>query len=329
MILNENIKDRVYAILAERRQKARVAAQHRWEEIGLDIPEIASLKAELNQTSVRLSKIVLSRSASVAQALEQLRDSNLAAQAQIRELLTAHGYPCDYLEVKYACPICGDTGYVNHQKCSCLIQLTKMLGAEQLNAVSPLNLSTFDSFRLDYYPDTPDENGIVPRRQMERVLQFCSKYAAGFHPKSQSLFMIGNTGLGKTHLSLAIARGVLEKGYSVIYGSAQDLFRSIEKEHFGRDEENRDSLETILACDLLILDDLGAEFDSNYYTSCLYNIVNSRIGAEKPTIITTNLSAAQLQNKYSDRIVSRLFTMYQLLRFAGKDIRQLKISESR
>lgn len=79
----------------------------------------------------------------------------------------------------------------------------------------------------------------------------------------------------------------------------------------------------------MILDDLGAEFDSNYYTSCLYNIVNSRIGAEKPTIITTNLSAAQLQNKYSDRIVSRLFTMYQLLRFAGKDIRQLKISESR
>ncbi len=329
MILNENIKDRVYAILAERRQKARVAAQHRWEEIALDIPEIASLKAELNQTSVRLSKIILSRSANVAQALEQLRDSNLAAQAQIRELLTAHGYPRDYLEVKYTCPICGDTGYVDHQKCSCLIQLTKMLGAEQLNAISPLNLSTFESFRLDYYPDTPDENGIVPRRQMERVLQFCSKYAAGFHPKSQSLFMIGNTGLGKTHLSLAIARGVLEKGYSVIYGSAQDLFRNIEKEHFGRENESKDSLETILSCDLLILDDLGAEFDSNYYTSCLYNIVNSRIGAEKPTIITTNLSAAQLQNKYSDRIVSRLFTMYQLLRFAGKDIRQLKISESR
>ncbi len=329
MILNENINDRAYAVLAERRQKARVAAQHRWEQIALEIPEIASLKAELNQTSVRLSKIVLSHFADTSQALAKLRDSNLAAQAKIRELLAAQGYPKDYLEVKYTCPFCKDTGYVEHRKCSCLLQLIKMMGAEQLNAISPLNLSTFDSFRLDYYPDTVDENGIIPRRQMERVFQYCSKYADGFHPKSQSLFMIGNTGLGKTHLSLAIARGVLEKGYSVIYGSAQDLFRSIEKEHFGKESESKDSLDTILSCDLLILDDLGAEFDSNYYASCLYNIVNSRIGAEKPTIVTTNLTAVQLQSKYSDRIVSRLFTMYQLLRFVGKDIRQLKMSESR
>lgn len=228
MILNENIKDRVYDILAERRQKARVAAQHRWEEIALDIPEIASLKAELNQTSVRLSKIILSRSANVTQALEQLRDSNLAAQAQIRELLTVHGYPRDYLEVKYACPICGDTGYVNHQKCSCLIQLTKMLGAEQLNAVSPLNLSTFDSFRLDYYPDTTDENGVVPRRQMERVLQFCSKYAAGFHSKSPSLFMIGNTGLGK-HICLWQLPAACWKKDTALFTGRRRIYSAISK----------------------------------------------------------------------------------------------------
>ena len=72
------------------------------------------------------------------------------------------------------------------------------------------------------------------------------------------------------------------------------------------------------------MDDLGAEFESPYYTSCLYYIVNSRLNAGKQTVISSNLTAKQLEARYSDRIISRLFSMYQILRFTGRDIRQLK-----
>lgn len=322
-----NATEKAFALLAQRRQNARVTAQRHQEEIAILIPEIVSLQAELNQTSIRLSKLVLERPDHFSEALNRLRDNNLKTQEEIKRILVEHGYPQDYLSVRYTCQKCGDSGYVNGKRCSCLTALIRKIGAEELNAVTPLKLSGFEQFKLDYYPNTADENGVVPRQQMEKVFSFCIKYARSFSKKSPSLFFVGDTGLGKTHLSLAIAKTVLEKGYAVIYGSAQDLFRSMEKEHFGREKPDKDTLQALLDCDLLVMDDLGAEFDSNYYTTCLYNIVNARLSAGRPTIISSNLTISQVQEKYSERIVSRLFSMYQVLRFSGKDIRQLKRCE--
>lgn len=321
------VSEKARAILAQRRQDARVTADRHIREIGEKIPQIAQMKAELADTGTQLVRVVLAKPQNIEEAIGALRDKSLALQEQIRQLLRENGYPEDYLKEKYTCPYCEDTGYVGNRKCDCLVRLLKRLSAEELNRRSLMELCDFHSFKLDYYPDVTEKDGVNPRRQMERVYQYCVRYTESFSLKSSSLFLFGGTGLGKTHLSLAIARGVLEKGYSVIYGSVQDLFRQMEREHFGKEDTDKDTLQSLLDCDLLVMDDLGAEFESGYYTACLYNIINSRINAQRPTIISSNLDSVQIQQRYPERIVSRLLAVYQSLRFVGKDIRQLKTME--
>ena len=131
--------------------------------------------------------------------------------------------------------------------------------------------------------------------------------------------------MGKTHISLSIAKKVTELGYTVAYGSLLNYLSIIEKEHFRRSENsNTDTMQVLINTDLLILDDLGSEFKSGFYESAIYNIINSRINLGLPTIISSNLSTAELQKNYNDRIISRIFGVFTTLMFVGEDIRQIK-----
>ena len=109
--------------------------------------------------------------------------------------------------------------------------------------------------------------------------------------------MQGGTGLGKTHLSLAIANAAVQKDFGVIYVSAQNMATSLERERFGRGLEDGNTNALILGCDLLILDDLGTEFATSFVDASIYNIVNTRLMAGRPTIISTNLSLYELQKR--------------------------------
>ena len=158
---------------------------------------------------------------------------------------------------------------------------------------------------------------------MKRILEFTRNYAENFTPSSGSILMFGGTGLGKTHLSLAIANKVLEKGYSVVYDSIINILRTIEKEHFSRDHSS-EMTDLILSSELLIIDDLGTEYETQFYNSTVYNIINSRINSSRPTIINTNLDYAGINKRYEARVVSRLTTIYSCLEFKGEDIRMQK-----
>ena len=136
--------------------------------------------------------------------------------------------------------------------------------------------------------------------------------------------MFGRTGLGKTHLSLAIANEVLKKGYNVLYDSTLNYLNQIEKEYFGRDTSGNDTLGQLISADLLILDDLGSEYDKPFYISTIYNIINTRLNKRLPTIVNTNLSHEEMLKKYEERIISRLFAIYKSLGFVGKDIRLIR-----
>ncbi|MBQ5885131.1 MAG: ATP-binding protein [Clostridia bacterium] len=134
---------------------------------------------------------------------------------------------------------------------------------------------------------------------------------------------LGRTGLGKTHLSLSIANVAIDKGFGVIYGSSQNFFNQIQDEAFGR--KQGDTLNALLDCDLLILDDFGTEFMSTYISSAIYNIINSRILRSLPTIISTNLSLSEINSQYGERIMSRILGNYVIKQFTGKDIRQIQM----
>lgn len=308
-----------------RHEKALEEAQSRNETVSQKFPRIRQLNQLLSQTGGSIAKAVFAGENSGGLTIETVMRAAIAAQQEKREILKTNGYPEDYLETHFTCPLCEDTGYVHGKKCSCLRDLTAKYNAEVFNQSSHIVPSTFETFSLRYYSDDSAPGGKSPRQMMAAVLSFCRAYADTFGPASPSVLMMGETGLGKTHLSLSIAGEIMAKGDSVLYASAPDLFRKLQNEYYGKGESGVDTMETLMEARLTIIDDLGAEMENQFNVSALYNIVNSRLNAGRPVIISTNLTPKELERRYTNRVASRLMTMYQCLRFVGRDVRQIKL----
>ncbi len=305
-----------------RRRKAEDDAEKRHDDFAIQCPELLILEEKMRKSAYGLIKVI-GMGNKAQDYIEKMRIENLQAQQEIMRLLALNSLPEDYLEPHYTCPVCNDTGFDSGKLCKCHLELLKKLSYEQLCKSSPLSVSTFDDFKMSYYSDNGDNYDL-----MKRNFAFCKGYAESFDLMSDSVLMTGETGLGKTHLSLAIAGEVLNKGFGVVYGSVQNLFGNIEREHFGKSNEPDGTTEKmLLECDLLILDDLGAEFTTNFIVSTLNNIVNTRLLSSRPVIISTNLQISQLEEKYTRRITSRIIGEYKILSFVGKDVRQQKIME--
>ena len=284
-------------------------------------PEYEELEREIAQTSIRLTRVMLSGQKDITDTVAEIRDNNLAMQRRQLEILRANGCPDDYLIPKYHCKKCGDTGFINGKACSCFKDILRKMAYDELNRSTPLELSSFQSFSLDFYPEKATSSNLSPRNIMEKVKKHCWDYANTFTLQSQNLLFQGGVGLGKTHLSLAIAGRVISKGYGVIYGSAQNFFNTIESEHFGRSDDKQYTLNLLKTCDLLILDDIGTEFVTQFTTAVLYDIINTRLLTGRPTIISTNLNIEGLKSKYDERITSRISGNYFRMQFVGSDIR--------
>ena len=119
---------------------------------------------------------------------------------------------------------------------------------------------------------------------------------------------------------------MLDRGYSVLYLTAPKMFEIIEENRFNRDDMEEPSyiIEAVTDVDLLILDDLGAEFSTLVTSAALFNIINQRILAKKATVISTNLDVQELELNYSDRTISRFLGHYKMSKFFGDDIRAVK-----
>lgn len=311
------------ARLEQRRSKALAENEKIKQKLYEKIPRLAQIESELAQTGVRVAREILASGGDTKSKIEKLRSENLSLQAERAELLVENGYPPDILSVNYFCSKCHDTGYIGDSICDCLRALLREEACKVANAGSALPLYTFDTFDLSYYPDTTDgKNGFNVRWHMEKVLNHCKKYAADFKHADTSLLMLGKTGLGKTHLALAIANSVIEQGYGVIYDTAQNIFMKMEDENFGRSEKKYTF--SVLDCDLLILDELP-DYVSPFSVNTLYNIINTRMLHNRPMIISTNLTENELLARYGERIFSRLIGQFELIKFFGNDIRQEKL----
>ena len=292
-------------------------------------PEAGKIEKKLALTALESARAVVGGS-NTRQELTLLREKNSELRDRLNDILKSVNLPADYLEVSHNCKKCGDEGFVDGVMCGCMRDMLKKESYKKLNSISPLELSSFDTFSLEYYPDVPHEQGKQsPKERMKLIYNFCQKYADEFSRKSPSLILMGNTGLGKTHLSLSIAREVINKGYGVIYISAQNMISKLEKEKFQNYGKDFDESERhFIDCDLLIIDDLGTEYATSFSASAIYNIINSRIMMSKPTIISTNLSMKELEKNYSTRMVSRIIGNNIRLEFLGFDIRQKRLRDS-
>ena len=313
--------------LSQRRQQALRAADYKREQLFVELPRLREINNELLSIGANIAKSIVKDGS--GEDIRALSERSLALQEEQRGILAERNIDPAVTEPVFICPACGDTGYIELDNrtvvCGCFKKLMADVAAESLNTDLPLDECTFESFKLDYYSDRPDENGRTPLNRMSKIYNYCVDYADNFTVRSKSLLLRGATGLGKTHLSLAIANEVIQKGFSVIYVSAPDILSKLEREHFtyqyGAQE---DTFNSLLKCDLLIIDDLGTEFSSQFTVSCLYNLFNSRLLAGKPVIINTNLQLSELVEAYSQRFVSRVIGSCDRLDFIGEDIRSIK-----
>lgn len=315
---SREIREAVDRILRERRREAETDAERRKAAFHLKYPRAEKIERALASTALNAARAVM-RGGNTAEQLRKLRETNRAFQAEYDKILAESGEGS--LEPRYACPKCRDTGYIDGRMCSCRRDLLRAESYRRLNELTPLSLSTFESFSLNYYSDAPQEGRPADRSIMANTLRYCASYARHFGPDSPSLILTGGTGLGKTHLSLAIANEAIQKGNGVVYSSAGDLVSKLEKEHFGH-ESGGFAMEALHGCDLLILDDLGTEFHSSFSCAAIYDLVNARLLLRKPTIISTNLSTRELISFYSERFASRIIGSYRRIVFVGNDVRQ-------
>ncbi len=326
----QNILQRANARLLRRREIRERKRYDLEQELYRREPKLRELDRAIRGTMTELTELAICGRPVHANGPEvtDIRTRNLALQAQRAELLKGLGYEADALDAKPACTCCGDTGWTGNEMCVCLKQLCAQEQMKSLTAL--LNLTEEQSFgklRLDVYSDVPWQGeSRSPRQHMSRVIAVCEGFARLFpnYPLKNLLFS-GGTGLGKTFLSGCIARQVSEGGHSVVYDTAINLFAAFETRKFTRDmaeeRQARDDTRRYLSCELLILDDLGSELTTPLVQSTLYEVVNSRLQADKRTIISTNLSMDQIRERYSPQTASRIEGLYQELTFYGQDIR--------
>ena len=323
MPYSDAVVEKMRSELERRRSEASYKQQAHRSEIELKYPEFGVLMRELAGTARELIHMVgIKDKTELASELDKLKRKNLSIQADIAKILEIGGYPSDYLREQYTCKFCNDTGVTTEGHiCECAKQLLRKYAMENISASSPYVLTDFDSFDLNFYSKAQKNDG-SDYEHMSKIFGYCKKYAEKFGTQRRSILMLGKTGLGKTHLSLAIVNEVTCKGYNALYDTFQNFAQMCENDKFRNGEGN--TLDLMMECDLLVLDDVGSEFQTQFTNSLLYNVLNTRMLQCKPTIISTNLDLKELEQRYSGRIASRIFGDFDVLAFVGSDIRQLK-----
>ncbi len=307
MTLNEALN-----IKTEKRMEAIEVADGKRRELQMVVPGVAEIDKAVRGIPLRMMG---------GEDAQKLKEESKALRARRAELLTAYGYSPDYDEPAFECKLCNDGGYVGLKLCSCVRALVSESKYSESRLAGGLLDKNFQNFSLSYYEGED-------RKKMESILNGCIKYSESF-PKDSSagLLFLGGTGLGKTHLSAAIANVIAGKGMSVVYESAQQIFDTCDAVRFNRmDISERTKYEN---CKLLIIDDLGAECITQYSVSAMTSLIDLRIVNGRKTIISTNLTPAAIRKTYGERMFSRLFGEFRVLQFSGKDIRMQKINEKR
>ncbi len=306
--------------------RARDEADVRREEIHTALPAVAEIDAELRMTGLSIMAAAV-ESANVEARIAEVREINGALRARRAVLMASAGYPSDYTEPHYECKACNDSGFVDCKMCACMRRriIEETYAASGISDL--LRTQTFDNFDLSYYTDDPNAH-----KRMTQILARMKRFSETFRPgESESIVLFGGTGLGKTHLSSAVAGAVIEQGHDVCYVSAVSLVSDFEFNRFGNrsagasgDEDN--NTDRYYDSDLLIIDDLGTEVSNQFTTSVLYDLINTRLCRHRSTVISTNLTQDDFRRRYWDRITSRVLGEYTVLPFLGKDIRAQKLS---
>ena len=309
-----------------RLQREKDAKDGRVNEVYAKLPQVKAIDSEIESFSLNAMRAYLQNGHDPALALSQLRSRMDELFQQKKALLRSAGFPEDYMEMHYTCPICNDTGYVDHQRCRCLQQKLIDAAYDQSGLRRILARENRSTFDLSLFSAQPFGAELVsPRQNITKILRGLTTAIQNFAPQNgQNFLFTGTTGTGQTFMANCIAKEILDRGYTVLYVTAYDLCARLESERFrdrARTPQASFSLDFIYSCDFLIIDDLGTEFSNSLSVTELFHCINQRILDQRSTLISTNLTFKELAAAYGDRFSSRLAGNFTLYRFYGPDLR--------
>ena len=291
------------------------------------VPRLAEIEQEMALLGTKTARLVLLGETDALTLVNTLKEGQKALETERGEILSSSNLTSKYLEMEYACPKCKDTGYIGTEQCVCLKRKLMDRLYDQSNVRDMIQVENFDNFNFSLYSTSQTkEEGISPKANAEKLYRRALAFVEDFG-NGANLLIYGGTGLGKTFLCNCIAKDLLEKGHTVLYLTAGQLFRKLEEQRFHRDDEEEEAKEwdqELLEAELLIIDDLGTEFSTIFTASELFRIINDRKLAKKAVVISTNLGPNELMSLYSDRITSRFFGEFEQMKFFGEDIRIIK-----
>lgn len=310
----------------KRRLKAFRDAELRKEHLYEKIPQLEDIDRDIALFSIKLSKIFLSDLKNSDEQIKELKDDLENLKNKKKHIYKEYDIPEDFLEPDYKCKRCNDTGYTSDGKrCSCFNKQIIHSLYNMSNMVYMLKKENFNTFDINVFSnDQYNNEKFTPKQNMYKILETCEDFCNKYDKTNINLLFYGGTGLGKTFMCNCIAKALIDKEKTVLYQTAFSLFELVETHKFNRQnesEEEKMNYDMIFESELLIVDDLGTEFNNSFTNAELFNILNERLITEKKTIISTNLSLEQMAETYSDRIMSRVFNNFISLKFYGKDLR--------
>lgn len=304
------------------RDKSLKEAFMRRQEVYKKIPQISNIDDEIKDIGIEISKSIFLKPQKHKELLENLRGRLNALKKKKADLLRSNGYPETYMEQKFECNICKDTGYVNNKRCKCFEQKLINLYYRQSSIEDIIKIENFSNFDYYLYSDKPYKGKMSPRENMKSIVDIAKDFIDNFDNEKESLFFYGDSGLGKTFLSNCIAKELLDRGKVVLYRTAPDLIEGLRLNKLNSDNDSYFEYTDLLReCDLLIIDDLGTEPITPFSLQEIFSIVNARLLANKKLIISTNLPLSEVMNIYPERLCSRILGNFKLLNFYGEDIR--------
>lgn len=325
MALSNSQFDAIMRVYNQRQFADKRAQDERIREVYEKVPQIEALNDEIAASMAQAARRKLSGDEAGVMALK--REAALLKEQKI-QYMKRNGYPADYMDLKYQCPECRDTGYADGKKCRCFKQMEIELLYNQSNIKEVLERENFDTLSMEYYDreQIDEKSGMTVYDYMSMVIAECRAFVESFGNEKGSILFTGSTGCGKTFLSNCIARELIRRCYSVVYLTATDMFDILSDSRFGgRDEEEvRDRAAYMLECDLLIIDDLGTELINTFTASQLFYCINERLNRRLGTIISTNLALNRMQDEFTERVTSRIMSQYRVLPLLGEDLRLIR-----
>ena len=288
-------------------------------------PEIAELRAQSAETALSAMRDILSQTSAEERAAAALamKEKGRAINARIRQLLSRAGLPEDELETRYRCPVCRDTGYVGDAParfCDCFEARLRLRQYED-GSMAGLDEQNFDRFDESRIPEADGQ-----RDQLVKARNLCRRYADGFpDTEYRNILLTGEGGLGKTFLLNCVFERVIARGFSAVRITAFRMFEAMRQQHVGNDPMY-EGFSALIDVPLLLIDDLGAEpMMRNITVEYLFTLLNERMAAKRHTVVATNLTPAQLKERYGERVASRLLdrSACAAVQLKGKDLRTL------